>query len=149
MADIELTEGQIYLMDGNVLVEATFNDSTGLWQLHETEDRSSWLVSPNGKLLGMQFDIARDVWLLDREPDLWTTTDLNEADENTPRLAKLLRQAEEIAQESHGGHLTLLRLSTGWKAMFGSPDYESEEGQREVQKLRTFGSLYEAVQSLV
>jgi hypothetical protein len=145
----ELKEGQIYLVDGNVLVEATFNDSTGMWQLHEPEDRSSWLVSPTGKLLGMQFDIARDVWLLEREPDIWTTEDLQEADENTPKLSKLLRQTERLAEEKHGGHLTLIRLSTGWKAMYGSPDFDSEAGQKEVQRLKTFKTLYEAVHSLL
>ncbi len=149
MAELGLKEGQIYLLDGNVLVEATFNDSTGLWQLHEPEDRSSWMVSPNGKLLAMQFDIARDVWLLEREPDIWTVGDLQEADEKTPKLPNLLRQAERIAEEKHGGHLTLMRLNTGWKAMFGSPDIASEEGQKEIQKLKTHKTLYEAVHSLL
>jgi hypothetical protein len=145
----ELKEGQIYLLDGNVLVEAAFNDSTGLWQLHEPEDRSSWLVSPNGKLLGMQFDVARDVWLLEREPDVWTTDDLNEAERDTPKLPRLLRQVERIAEEQYGGHLTLLRLNTGWKAMYGSPDLDTEEGQKAIQRLRTFKTLYEAVNSLL
>lgn len=148
METTQLKEGQIYLLDGNMLVEATFNDNTGLWQLHEPEDRSSWLVSPNGKLLGMQFDIARDVWLLEPEPDVWTTVDLAEADKNAPRLPKLLRQAEQTAEESHNGQLTLMRVSTGWKAMFGSPNLDSTEGQHEVQKLKTYKTLYEAVQSL-
>jgi len=145
----ELKEGQIYLLDGNVLVEATFNDSTGLWQLHEPEERSTWLVSPNGKLLAMRFDIARDVWLLDREPDVWTADDLNEADENTPKLPKMLRQVERVADELHGGQLTLLRLNTGWKAMYGSPDVETEEGRREIQRLKIYRTLYEAIQSLL
>lgn len=145
----ELKEGQIYLLDGNVLVEATFNDSTGLWQLQEPEERSTWLVSPNGKLLGMRFDIARDVWLLDREPDVWTADDLNEADENSPKLPKMLRQVERIADEQHGGQLTLLRLNTGWKAMYGSPDVETEEGLREIQRLKIYRTLYEAIQSLL
>ena len=149
MADVELKEGQIYLLDGNLLVEATLNDNTGMWQLHEPEDPSSWLISPNGKLLGMQFDMARDVWLLEREPDIWTVDDLQAANENTPKLPKLLRQAEQVAENKHDGHLTLMRLSTGWKAMFGSPDYESDEGRKEVQKLKTFKTLYEAVHSLL
>jgi hypothetical protein len=149
MTNLGLKEGQIYLLDGNVLVEATFNDSTGLWQLHEPEERSSWMVSPNGKLLGMQFDVARDVWLLEREPDVWTAQDLQAADENTPKLPKLLRLAERIAEEKHGGHLTLLRLNTGWKAAFGSLDLGSEEGQKEIQKLKTYKTLYEAVGSLL
>lgn len=149
MAELNLKEGQIYLLDGNLLVEATFNDVTGLWQLHEPEERSSWLVSPNGKLLGMQFDVARDVWLLEREPDVWTAEDLSEADSNTPKLPRLLRQVERLAEEQHGGHLLLMRVTTGWKAMYGNLDLTTEEGQRELQRLRTFKTLYEAVQSLL
>lgn len=149
MADMELKEGQLYLVDGNTLVEATFNDTTGMWQLHEPEERSTWLVSPNGSLLGMQFDIARDVWLLDREPDVWDVGDLITANEKTPKLANLLREAESIADQQHGGHVTLMRVNTGWKAMYGAPDFDTEEGRKEMQQLRTFKTLYEALSALV
>jgi hypothetical protein len=149
MSEQNLKEGQVYLLDGNVLVEATYNDNTAMWQLHEPEDRSSWLVLPNGKLQGLQYDSARNVFLLEPEPDLWNTGDLNEADENTPKLPKLLRRVELLADEKHDGHLTLMRLSTGWKATFGAPDYASDEGKQEIQKLRTFKTLYEAVNSLL
>ncbi len=145
---VELKEGQSYLLDGNTLVEAAFNDTTGLWQIHESEERSSWLVSPNGKLLGMQFDIARDVWLLDREPDLWTTDDLQVAEAKAPKLSRLLRQVETIAAQKHGGHLTLLRQDTGWKAMYGSLNLDTDEGRRAWQKLKTYKSLYEALSEL-
>ncbi len=145
----ELKEGQVYLLDGNVLVEATLNDNTQMWQLHEPEDRLGWLVSPNGKLLSLQYDAAREVFLLAPEPDIWTTNDLAEADETTPRLPKLLKQAERNADQKHGGHLTLMRLNTGWKATYGALDFDSPEGQKEVQKLRTFKTLYEALNSLV
>lgn len=148
MAGFELKEGQTYLLDGNTLVEAAFNDTTGLWQLHESEERSSWLVSPNGKLLGMQFDIGRDVWLLDREPDIWTVNDLQPAGEKAPKLARLLRQVETTAQQKHNGHLSLLRVDAGWKAMYGSLNLDTEEGRRELQKLKTFKSLYEALTAL-
>ena len=148
MAEQELKEGQTYLLDGNVLVEASFNDTTGLWQLHESEERASWLVSPNGKLLGMQFDIGRDVWLLAREPDIRTTSDLQVAGEKAPKLGQLMSQAETTAAQKHGGHLTLMRVDTGWKAMYGTPNLETEEGRRELQKLKTFKSLYEALRDL-
>jgi hypothetical protein len=149
MSDLDLKEGQLYLLDGNILVEASFNDTTGLWQLHEPEERSNWMVSPNGKLIGLQFDIARDVWLLEREPDVWAVADLIPAGEKTPKLANLLRQAENVAEQEHGGQLTLMRVNTGWKAMYGSPDYETEEGRKRVQALKTFKTLYEALVTLV
>jgi hypothetical protein len=148
MSQVELKEGQLYLLDGNVLVEAAFVDTTGMWQLHEPEARSNWLVSPNGKLIGMQFDIARDVWLLDREPDIWAVNDLVEANENTPKLANLLRHAEQMADQDHAGHLTLLRVNTGWKAMVGTPDFENEQEVKKLQSLKTYGSLYEALAAL-
>ena len=149
MSDLDLKEGQLYLLDGNVLVEASFNDTTGLWQLHEPEERSNWMVSPNGKLLGMQFDIARDVWLLEREPDVWEVSDLFPATGKTPKLANLLRLAENAAVADHGGHLTLMRVNTGWKAMYGAPDLDTDEGRRKVQALKTFKTLYEALATLV
>ena len=148
MANLDLKEGQLYLLDGNVLVEASFNDSTGLWQLYEPEERSNWMVSPNGKLIGMQFDIARDVWLLAREPDVWQVNDLIPANENTPKLANLLRQAENLADQEHGGQLSLMRVNTGWKVMYGVPDFETEEGRKKLQALKTFKTLYEALTSL-
>jgi len=148
MAELELKEGQTYLLDGNVLVEASFNDTTGLWQLHESEERSNWLVSPNGRLLGMQFDIARDVWLLAREPDIWTTSDLQVAAEKAPKPAQLMRKAETTDEQKYGGSLTLMRVDTGWKAMYGTPNLETEEGRREFQKVKTYKSLYEALRDL-
>ncbi|MEW5961486.1 MAG: hypothetical protein AB1801_27535 [Chloroflexota bacterium] len=148
MADLNLKEGQLYLLDGSVLVEASFNDTTGLWQLYEPEERSNWMVSPTGKLIGMKFDIARDVWLLEREPDVWGVTDLLPADEKTPKLANLLRQAELMAERDHGGLLTLLRVNTGWKVMYGPADLETEEGRRKVQGLQAFKTLYEALATL-
>jgi hypothetical protein len=145
----DLKEGQLYLLGGNALVEATFHDSTAMWQLHEPEDRSSWLVLPNGKLQGLKYDSARNLFLLEPEPDMWDTSDLTTADEKTPKLANVLRAAEQVAQEQHGGQLTLMRVDAGWKAMFGSPDYDSEEGRKVVQKLRTFKTLYDALGALL
>jgi hypothetical protein len=64
-------------------------------------------------------------------------------------LANLLRQAENVAAQEHGGHLTLMRVNTGWKAMYGSPDLDTDEGRRKVQALKTFKTLYEALATLV
>ena len=96
-----------------------------------------------------EFPKTNRALLEEGEPDIWTATDLQEANENTPKLPKLLRQVEHIAEEKHGGHLTLMRVNTGWKAMYGNPDYDSEAGRKEIQKLKTFKTLYEAVHSLL
>jgi hypothetical protein len=42
-----------------------------------------------------------------------------------------------------------MRVNTGWKVMYGSPDFDSEEGRRKVQGLQTFKTLYEALSTLV
>jgi len=151
MAELDLKnlkEGQTYLVDGNTLVEASFIDATGMWQLNETEKQAVWLVSPNGRLLGMQYDEARDVWLLDREPDIWTVNDLQVAGPDAPKLSALLRQAELTAQQKYGGNLTIMRVGAGWKAMYGEFDPSSETGRKQLQALPTYKTLYEALQSL-
>jgi hypothetical protein len=35
--------------------------------------------------------------------------------------------AEYYARERHDGHLTILRFTTGWKAVFDTPDIEDED----------------------
>ena len=42
-----------------------------------------------------------------------------------------------------------MRVNTGWKAMYGSPDFETEEGRKRVQALKSFKTLYEALVTLV
>jgi hypothetical protein len=59
-----------------------------------------------------------------------------------------MRQAETTAQQKYGGSLTLMRVDTGWKAMYGTPNFETEEGRQEFQRLKTYKSLYEALRDL-
>jgi len=44
------------------------------------------------------------------------------------RVGLPVQLAEEIARERAGGHLTLLRFTTGWKVALGTPDLDSGAG---------------------
>jgi len=63
------------------------------------------------------------------------------------RLCLLLDLAENRAIEESDGHLTIMRFTTGWKAMFGTPDLDGN-GRAEVAALPMRESLEEALQSL-
>jgi len=64
------------------------------------------------------------------------------------RLPDLLRQAERIALERADGHLTIMRFTTGWKVMLGTPDLDSGAGRKEVGQLKSFESLGQALEEL-
>jgi hypothetical protein len=50
---------------------------------------------------------------------------VKEADESSLELA--FRLAEEMAGEVADGHLTLMRFTTGWKAIYGTPNDEDRD----------------------
>jgi hypothetical protein len=64
-------------------------------------------------------------------------------------LGELLEQAEGLARQSFGGHLTIMRFTGEWKAAFGTPDLDSDHGRAQVWRLDGFSSLRDAVQNLV
>jgi succinyl-CoA synthetase alpha subunit len=64
-------------------------------------------------------------------------------------IGELLRQAEELAIQQEGGHLTVFRFTTGWKAMLGTPDLRGGDGSTEVNRLPVFNSLEEALSDLL
>jgi hypothetical protein len=64
-------------------------------------------------------------------------------------IGDLLRRAQELAREQYDGHLTMLRFTGGWKVMLGTPDLRSGDGSGEVSRLRSFGSLEEALSDLL
>jgi hypothetical protein len=64
-------------------------------------------------------------------------------------LGTLIILAEERAIVNQGGHLTLLRFTTGWKCMFGTPDLRGGDGGEEVGRLRSFPTPREAVYDLL
>ncbi|NOK37139.1 hypothetical protein HMI49_28475 [Corallococcus exercitus] len=63
-------------------------------------------------------------------------------------LATLLALAERIAVERAGGHFTLMRFTTGWKCMLGTPDLDGD-GRGEVAKLPAFQSAREALTAFI
>jgi hypothetical protein len=63
-------------------------------------------------------------------------------------LDTLMALAERIAVERDDGHFTLMRFTTGWKCMRGTPDLDGD-GRTEVAALPAFGSVREALASFI
>jgi hypothetical protein len=55
-----------------------------------------------------------------------------------------LKIAEEIARSHFDGHLTIMRFTTHWKVMFGTPAHRDE-----IKRLPYFLTLREALEWLV
>jgi hypothetical protein len=64
-------------------------------------------------------------------------------------MERLLTIAEKMAKRDHDGHLTIMRFTTGWKAMFGTPDLTGGEGRQEIQDLFQHETLEEALYRLI
>lgn len=62
-------------------------------------------------------------------------------------LATLLALVEMRAQAEADGHLTLMRFTTGWKCMLGTPQLDLFEGYREVQTLPSCAGAVDALLS--
>jgi hypothetical protein len=75
------------------------------------------------------------------------------------QLVELLRMAENMAVKYADGHVTIMRFTTGWKVMLGTPEmtveFSGEDfeitggGYGEVGRLPGFDSLEEAVTTLI
>jgi hypothetical protein len=63
-------------------------------------------------------------------------------------LNTLLALAERTAVERADGHFTLMRFTTGWKCMLGTPNLD-DGGREEVSALPAFGSAREALTSFI
>jgi len=64
-------------------------------------------------------------------------------------LLTLLSLAEEIALKKIDGHLTIMRFTTHWKCMLGTPNLDSDSGRTEVGELQYFNTLEEALRNLI
>jgi len=60
----------------------------------------------------------------------------------------LLQEAERLAQQHQDGHLTIMRFTTGWKVMLGTPVLDLYHGRPEVDRLEQYETLEEALAEL-
>ena len=63
-------------------------------------------------------------------------------------LVFLLEKLEGIADKDFDGHLTIMKFTIGWKAMFGTPNLDID-GRAEPPKLETHKTLKGALDSLL
>ncbi len=50
-----------------------------------------------------------------------------------------------VAKRYADGHLTILKFTTGWKCMVGTPDLDSGDGRKQIEALETYESFNDAV----
>jgi len=63
-------------------------------------------------------------------------------------LLFLLETLERIADQDFGGHLTIMKFTGGWKAMFGTPSF-SILGRTEVEPLPRCNTLQDCLDVLL
>jgi len=61
----------------------------------------------------------------------------------------MMEMVEKIANRKCDGHFTLMKFSTGWKGMYGTPDLNGLDTRQLIKQLPIFDSLYECLKSLV
>lgn len=64
-------------------------------------------------------------------------------------LGVVLSIVESAAARRTDGHLTLMRFTTGWKVMLGTPDLDSGHGRDQVLVLSSHSTLAEALRDLL
>jgi hypothetical protein len=63
-------------------------------------------------------------------------------------LLFLLEKVEKIADQDFDGHLTIMKFTGGWKAMFGTPSL-SIPGRTEVEPLQRCNDLEDCLDDLL
>ena len=63
-------------------------------------------------------------------------------------LLFLLETVEKIADQDFDGHLTIMKFTGGWKAMFGTPSF-SILGRTEVEPLQRCSTLEDCLDVLL
>lgn len=62
-----------------------------------------------------------------------------------PDVSVAMWVADQVAEQLYDGHMTIMRFTTGWKCVFGTPDLGNVEERETVWRLPTFRSMSEAV----
>jgi hypothetical protein len=63
-------------------------------------------------------------------------------------IKALLAVVETLARQ-HGGHVSILRFTTGWKVLWGTVNLDGPGRRAEVEALPTYGTLREALEGLL
>lgn len=61
----------------------------------------------------------------------------------------LMDLCSDVAIRNFGGHLTIMRFTTGWKAWFGTPSFDPEEMRAGIAGLPSYPALEWALRSLL
>jgi len=64
-------------------------------------------------------------------------------------LEDLFDLLEGLVGKREDGHLTVMRFSTGWKAMAGTPDLDTGKGRKQVGGLEMHKTLKDALIALI
>jgi hypothetical protein len=64
-------------------------------------------------------------------------------------LRTLITLAEMKADRNTDGHLTIMRFSTEWKVMLGTPNLDTGEGRKQVGAIKGYESLENALLYIV
>jgi len=65
------------------------------------------------------------------------------------KFLQFLDQAEDLAIEKADGHLTIMRFTSCWKVMLGTPNLDCGDGREEVRNLKSFYCLHDALRNLI
>lgn len=60
-------------------------------------------------------------------------------------IEQAIEDAEEYAKEETDGHFTLMRFTTGWKAMMSTPDLDTGDGRNDVYDIPMEDTIQSAI----
>ena len=58
---------------------------------------------------------------------------------------ELIEIFETLVYERNDGHLTIMRFTTGWKVMPGTPNLDTGAGREEIWKLKSYKTFRDAL----
>jgi hypothetical protein len=62
----------------------------------------------------------------------------------TVNIGEAIKGIENVANDKYDGHYTIMKFSTGYKVIFGTPDL-SDTGRAQIRQLRTYDNLVTAI----
>lgn len=70
------------------------------------------------------------------------------------KLEFLMKLAIHFSKDSHDGHFTVMKFTTGWKAVFGTPDFTRNQKDAEgtyiqIAKMNSHKTIEGALEELI